>query len=300
MNGEKDSAPAVVEVGIAPAPEVDAAQVAAAIARYAEDTGGIECVYDATFGRIALRAGRERDLDLFVALLRAELDCPFRAGATQVIYRERLAQRVDIDHCHKKQSGGSGEFARVKVTLVPGEPGSGVQFFDQVPDGNVPADYIPSVETGMREMADCGHLIGFPIVDFEFHLTDGAWHDIDSSPLAFEIAGRGAMREGAEKAGIKILEPIMKLAVLAPRYLVAAVRKDLVERRGTIHESETGVEDMTVALVPTAMLFGYDRDLAVLSHGQADVAMVFDHYADVPSECIDPLDSFAAALAIGG
>jgi elongation factor G len=300
MNDDKDVAPAVIEVGIKPAVESDEAQLAEAIARYAEDTGGIECTYDATFGRIALRAGRERDLDLFVARLRTELDCPFQAGWTQVIYRERLAQRVDIDHCHKKQSGGSGEFACVKVTLVPGEPGSGIVFFDEVAGGNVPAAFIPSVEKGMREKAASGHLLGFPIIDFEFHLTDGAWHDVDSSPQAFEIAGRGAMRAGAEKAGIKIAEPIMKLAVLAPRHLVAAVRNDLIDRRGTIHDPDTDFGGVTVAFAPMAMLYDYARDLASLSDGQADVAMVFDHYAEVPPDCIEPIGPFPVAMATGG
>src|SRR3546814_2399477 len=148
--------------------------------------------------------------------MKREFKVEANVGAPQVAYRESLAKPVAVDYTHKKQSGGSGQFGRVKVEVTPGERGSGITFIDEIKGGNIPREYIPAVEKGFRESAENGHMIGFPIIDFEIKLVDGAYHDVDSSALAFEIAGRAAMREVAAKAGIKLLEPVMKVEVVTP------------------------------------------------------------------------------------
>jgi elongation factor G len=206
------------------------------------------------------------------------------AGAPQVAYRESLAKKVDVDYTHKKQSGGSGQFGRVKFTVEPGERGSGVVFVDEVKGGNIPKEYIPSVEKGIREIAATGSLIGFPIIDFTATLYDGAYHDVDSSALAFEITGRGAMREAAQKAGIKLLEPIMKVEVVTPEDYLGDVIGDLNSRRGQIQGTDSrGNAQVVEAMVPLANMFGYVNELRSFSQGRAQYTMQFSHYDEVPA-----------------
>jgi elongation factor G len=226
----------------------------------------------------------ELHLEILVDRMKREFKVEANVGAPQVAYRERLAKKVDIDYTHKKQSGGSGQFGRVKVTVVPGERGSGITFVDEVKGGNIPREYIPSVEKGMRETAESGALIGFPIVDFEIHLTDGAYHDVDSSALAFEITGRGAMREAAQKSGIKILEPIMGVEVVTPEDYLGDVIGDLNSRRGQIQGTDTrGNAQAVKALVPLANMFGYVNELRSFTQGRAQYTMQFSHYDEVPA-----------------
>src|SRR5690606_29354279 len=201
----------VIEVAVEPKTKADQEKMGIALNRLAQEDPSFRVSSDMESGQTIIKGMGELHLEILVDRMKREFKVEANVGAPQVAYRESLARKVDIDYTHKKQSGGSGQFGRVKMTVAPGERGTGIQFFDEVKGGNVPREYIPSVEKGMRETAETGSLIGFPIIDFEIHLTDGAYHDVDSSALAFEICARGAMREAARKSGIKLLEPIMKV-----------------------------------------------------------------------------------------
>jgi elongation factor G len=226
----------------------------------------------------------ELHLEILVDRMKREFKVDANVGAPQVAYRESLARPVDVTYTHKKQSGGSGQFGEVKVSLTPGERGTGVIFVDQVKGGNIPREYIPSVEKGMRETAETGSLIGFPIIDFEIRLLDGKYHDVDSSALAFEITGRGAMREAAQKAGIKLLEPIMKVEVVTPEDYLGDVIGDLNSRRGQIQGTDSrGNAQVVEAMVPLANMFGYVNELRSFSQGRAQYTMQFSHYDEVPA-----------------
>ena len=219
--------PFVVEIAVEPKNRADRAALRRALHRVLDGDRSLAACEDEETGQTIVRATDECRLDAVIVRLRHDLDQRLDVGALQVVYREYFAEPVELTYTHKRQSGGSGQFAEVKVKVVPGERGSGFVFFDEVKDGNIPKEYISSIETGMHETAQTGSLIGFPIVDFEVHLIDGKYHDVDSSALAFEICARGAMREAAQKAGIKILEPIMKLVVLTPDRWREAVVTDL-------------------------------------------------------------------------
>jgi elongation factor G len=226
----------------------------------------------------------ELHLEILVDRMKREFKVEANVGAPQVAYREYLAKPVELTYTHKKQSGGSGQFGEVKVKVVPGERGSGFQFLDEIKGGNIPREYIPSVEKGMRETAATGSLIGFPIVDFEVHLLDGKYHDVDSSALAFEITGRAAMREAAQKAGIKILEPMMKVEVVTPEDYLGDVIGDINSRRGQIQGTDSrGNAQVVEALVPLANMFGYVNQLRSGTQGRANFTMQFDHYEQVPA-----------------
>jgi elongation factor G len=230
----------------------------------------------------------ELHLDIIVDRMRREFKVEANVGAPQVAYRETLAKPVDVDFTHKKQSGGTGQFGRVKLKVTPGERGSGITFIDEVKGGNIPKEYIPSVEKGMRETAENGHLVGFPIIDFQIQLYDGAYHDVDSSALAFEITGRGAMREVASKAGIKLLEPVMKVEVVTPEDYMGDVIGDLNSRRGMIQGTDSrGNAQVVEAMVPLANMFGYVNQLRSFTQGRANYSMQFSHYEEVPQNVAD-------------
>ena len=216
----------VIELSVEPKTKADQEKMGVALNRLAREDPSFRVSSDAESGQTIIKGMGELHLEILVDRMKREFKVEANVGAPQVAYREYLAKPVDIDYTHKKQSGGSGQFGRIKATVIPGERGSGFQFFDEIKGGNIPKEYIPSVEKGMRETAETGSLIGFPIIDFEVHLTDGAYHDVDSSALAFEICARGAMREAAQKAGIKLLEPIMKVEVVTPEdYLGGRYRR---------------------------------------------------------------------------
>jgi elongation factor G len=226
----------------------------------------------------------ELHLEILVDRMKREFKVDANVGAPQVAYRESLARPVELTYTHKKQSGGSGQFGRVKVKVIPGERGQGVIFDDQIKGGNIPREYIPSVEKGMREQAESGYLVGFPIIDFTIQLYDGAYHDVDSSTIAFEIAGRGAMREAAQKAGIKLLEPIMKVEVVTPEDYLGDVIGDLNSRRGQIHGTDSrGNAQVVEANVPLANMFGYVNELRSFTQGRANYSMQFSHYDEGPA-----------------
>jgi elongation factor G len=274
----------VIEVAVEPKTKADQEKMGIALNRLAREDPSLRVSTDHESGQTIIKGMGELHLEITVDRMRREFKVEANVGAPQVAYREYLGKTVDIDYTHKKQSGGSGQFGRVKLTLVPGERGTGVLFFDEVKGGNIPKEYIPSVEKGMREIAATGSLIGFPIIDFEIHLTDGAYHDVDSSALAFEITGRAAMREGAQKAGIKLLEPIMKVEVVTPEDYLGDVIGDMNSRRGQIQGTDTRGNAQTVeAMVPLANMFGYVNQLRSFTQGRAQYSMEFSHYEEVPA-----------------
>ncbi len=274
----------VIEVSVEPKTKADQEKMGVALNRLAREDPSFRVSTDHESGQTILKGMGELHLEIMVDRMKREFKVEANVGAPQVAYREYLAKKVDIDYTHKKQSGGSGQFGRVKFTVTPGERGSGVVFKDEVKGGNIPKEYIPSVEKGMRETAATGSLIGFPIIDFEISLYDGAYHDVDSSALAFEICARGAMREAAQKAGIKLLEPIMKVEVVTPEDYLGDVIGDMNSRRGQIQGTDTRGNAQTVeAMVPLANMFGYVNTLRSFTQGRAQYSMQFSHYDEVPT-----------------
>lgn len=274
----------VIELSVEPKTKADQEKMGIALNRLAAEDPSFRVSTDHESGQTIIKGMGELHLEILVDRMKREFKVEANVGAPQVAYREYLAKKVDIDYTHKKQSGGSGQFGRVKVTVVPGERGSGFQFMDEIKGGNIPREYIPSVEKGFRETAMTGSLIGFPIIDFEVHLTDGAYHDVDSSALAFEICARGAMREAAQKAGIKLLEPIMKVEVVTPEDYLGDVIGDMNSRRGQIQGTDTrGNAQAVAAMVPLANMFGYVNQLRSFTQGRASYSMQFSHYEEVPA-----------------
>ncbi|TSB01517.1 elongation factor G [Sphingorhabdus contaminans] len=274
----------VIELSVEPKTKADQEKMGIALNRLSAEDPSFRVSTDHESGQTIIKGMGELHLDIIVDRMRREFKVEANVGAPQVAYREYLAREVDIDYTHKKQSGGSGQFGRVKFTVKPGERGSGIIFNDEVKGGNIPKEYIPSVEKGMRETAESGSLIGFPIIDFEITLYDGAYHDVDSSALAFEIAGRAAMREAAQKAGIKLLEPIMKVEVVTPEEYLGDVIGDMNSRRGQIQGTDSrGNAQVVEAMVPLANMFGYVNQLRSFTQGRANYSMIFHHYDEVPS-----------------
>ena len=274
----------VIELSVEPKTKADQEKMGLALNRLAAEDPSFRVSTDHESGQTIIKGMGELHLEILVDRMKREFKVEANVGAPQVAYREYLAKPVEVDYTHKKQSGGSGQFGRVKVSVKPGERGSGVVFIDEVKGGNIPREYIPSVEKGMRETAETGQLIGFPIIDFEIRLTDGAYHDVDSSALAFEITGRGAMREVAQKAGIKLLEPIMKVEVVTPEDYLGDVIGDMNSRRGQIQGTDSrGNAQAVNALVPLANMFGYVNQLRSFTQGRAQYTMQFSHYDEVPA-----------------
>jgi elongation factor G len=234
----------------------------------------------------------ELHLDIKVDILKRTYKVEANIGAPQVAYRETVTRKAEIDYTHKKQTGGSGQFARVKLAIEPGEPGSGFQFDSKIIGGSVPKEYIPGVEKGLKSVLDNGILAGFPVIDFKVSLVDGAYHEVDSSALAFEIASRAALREGIQKAGPKLLEPIMKVEVVSPEEYLGGIIGDLTSRRGQVQGQEMrGNATVMNALVPLANMFGYVNTLRSMSQGRASYTMQFDHYAQVPQNVAEEVQA---------
>jgi elongation factor G len=274
----------VIELSVEPKTKADQEKMGIALNRLAAEDPSFRVSTDHESGQTIIKGMGELHLDILVDRMRREFKVEANVGAPQVAYREYLAKKVDVDYTHKKQSGGSGQFGRVKFTVEPGERGQGIIFNDEVKGGNIPKEYIPSVEKGMRETAASGSLIGFPIIDFTITLYDGAYHDVDSSALAFEIAGRTSMREAAQKAGIKLLEPIMKVEVVAPDEYLGDVIGDMNSRRGQIQGTDSrGNAQVVEVMVPLANMFGYVNQLRSFTQGRANYSMFFSHYDEVPA-----------------
>jgi elongation factor G len=273
----------VISVAVEPKTKVDQEKMGIALNRLSQEDPSFRVKSDEESGQTIISGMGELHLDILVDRMKREFNVEANVGAPQVAYRESIAREVELDYTHKKQSGGSGQFARIKIRVTPGERGTGVLFKDEIKGGNIPKEYIPGVEKGVRDIAESGALIGFPIIDFSVTLLDGAYHDVDSSVLAFEIAGRGGMREAASKAGIKLLEPIMKVEVVTPEDHMGDVIGDISSRRGQISGSETrGPNTVVDATVPLANMFGYVNQLRSFTKGRATYSMQFDHYAEVP------------------
>ena len=274
----------VIELSVEPKTKADQEKMGVALNRLAAEDPSFRVSTDHESGQTIIKGMGELHLDILVDRMKREFKVEANVGAPQVAYRESLARAVEVDYTHKKQSGGSGQFGRVKVQVAPGERGSGISFIDEIKGGNIPREYIPAVEKGFRESAENGHMIGFPIIDFEIKLVDGAYHDVDSSALAFEIAGRAAMREVAAKAGIKLLEPVMKVEVVTPEDFMGDVIGDLNSRRGQIQGTDSrGNAQVVEALVPLANMFGYVNQLRSFTQGRAQYTMQFSHYEEVPT-----------------
>jgi elongation factor G len=278
----------VIEVAVEPKTKADQEKMGIALNRLAAEDPSFRVTTDHESGQTIIKGMGELHLEILVDRMKREFKVEANVGAPQVAYREYLAKPIELTYTHKKQSGGSGQFGEVKVKVVPGERGSGFQFIDEIKGGNIPREYIPSVEKGMKETAETGSLIGFPIVDFEVHLIDGKYHDVDSSALAFEITGRGAMREAAQKAGIKILEPMMKVEVVTPEDYLGDVIGDINSRRGQIQGTDSrGNAQVVEAIVPLANMFGYVNQLRSFTQGRAQYTMQFSHYDEVPQNVAD-------------
>ncbi|MGK2910333.1 MAG: elongation factor G [Sphingobium sp.] len=278
----------VIELSVEPKTKADQEKMGVALNRLAREDPSFRVSSDNESGQTIIKGMGELHLEILVDRMKREFKVEANVGAPQVAYREYLAKKVDVDYTHKKQSGGSGQFGRIKFTVEPGERGQGVIFNDEIKGGNIPKEYIPSVEKGIREIAATGSLIGFPIIDFTATLYDGAYHDVDSSALAFEICARGAMREAAQKAGIKLLEPIMKVEVVTPEDYLGDVIGDINSRRGQIQGTDSrGNAQVVEAVVPLANMFGYVNQLRSFTQGRAQYTMQFSHYEEVPQNVAD-------------
>ncbi len=278
----------VIEVAVEPKTKADQEKMGLALNRLAQEDPSFRVTSDVESGQTIIKGMGELHLEIIVDRMRREFKVEANVGAPQVAYRESLKKKVEVDYTHKKQSGGTGQFGRVKLVVEPGELGSGILFKDEIKGGVIPKEFIPPIEKGIREVAASGALIGFPIIDFSVRLIDGATHDVDSSALAFEITGRGAMREVADRAGIKLLEPMMKVEVVTPEDFMGDVIGDLNSRRGQIQGTDTrGNAQVIIALVPLANMFGYVNQLRGFTQGRAQYSMLFSHYEEVPSNVAD-------------
>jgi elongation factor G len=273
----------VIELSVEPKTKADQEKMGVALNRLAAEDPSFRVTTDHESGQTIIKGMGELHLDILVDRMKREFKVEANVGAPQVAYRESLSREVELTYTHKKQSGGSGQFGEAKVVVTPGERGQGIIFEDEIKGGNIPKEYIPSVEKGMREQAESGYLVGFPIIDFTIRLIDGKYHDVDSSTVAFEIAGRGAMREAANKSGIKLLEPVMKVEVVTPEDYLGDVIGDLNSRRGQIQGTDSrGNAQAVEAFVPLANMFGYVNELRSFTQGRAQYTMQFSHYDEVP------------------
>jgi elongation factor G len=229
----------------------------------------------------------ELHLDILIDRLKREFKVEANIGAPQVAYRETITKEIEVDYTHKKQSGGSGQFARVKMTFSP-NPDKDFEFLNSIKGGNIPTEYIPGVEKGLVQAKDAGIIAGFPAIDFKVNLHDGAYHDVDSSVMAFEIAARAAFREGMAKASPVLLEPIMKVECVTPEEYMGDIIGDLNSRRGQVNGMDArGNAQVINAMVPLANMFGYVNNLRSMSQGRAQYTMIFDHYDQVPQAVAD-------------
>ncbi|MBX9645986.1 MAG: elongation factor G [Xanthobacteraceae bacterium] len=273
----------VIEMAVEPKSKADQEKMGLALAKLAMEDPSFRVSTDSESGQTRIRGMGELHLDIKVDILRRTHKIDVNVGAPQVAYREKVSKKVEVDYTHKKQSGGTGQFARVKFTVEPNEPGAGYLFESKIVGGTVPKEYIPGVEKGLESVLGSGVVIGFPVVDLKVTLTDGAYHEVDSSAIAFEIASRQALREALQKGNSVLLEPIMKVEVVTPEDYTGSVIGDLNSRRGQIQGQDMrGNANVINAMVPLANMFGYVNNLRSFSQGRASYTMQFDHYEQVP------------------
>jgi elongation factor G len=278
----------VIEIAIEPKSKADQEKLGVALGKMVAEDPSFTVFTDQESGQTIMKGMGELHLDIKVDILKRTYKVEANIGAPQVAYRESLGRAVEIDYTHKKQTGGTGQFARVKIQFAPGLPGSGFVFEAKVVGGSVPKEFIPGVQKGLESVKDNGLLAGFPLIDFSATLVDGAYHDVDSSVLAFEIASRAAFRELREKGAPKLLEPIMKVEVLTPDEYLGDVIGDLNSRRGQIQGTDQrGNAQVITAFVPLANMFGYIGNLRGMSQGRAQFTMQYDHYDPVPPAVAD-------------
>ncbi|MGE0750387.1 MAG: elongation factor G [Variibacter sp.] len=274
----------VIEIAIEPKSKADQEKLGVALAKLAAEDPSFRVSTDQESGQTILKGMGELHLDIKVDILKRTYKVDANIGAPQVAYREKITKPVTKDYTHKKQTGGTGQYARVKFVVEPNEPGAGYVFESKIVGGNVPKEYIPGVEKGLDSVLGSGVLAGFPVVDLKVTLIDGAYHDVDSSALAFEIASRAALREALREGNSVLLEPIMKVEVVTPEDYTGSVIGDLNSRRGQIQGQDMrGNANVINAMVPLANMFGYVNTLRSMSQGRATFTMQFDHYEQVPS-----------------
>lgn len=280
----------VIEIAIEPKTKADQEKMGVALAKLVSEDPSFRVNTDQETGQTVIKGMGELHLEIKVDILRREYKVDANVGAPQVAYRETITKKGEIDYTHKKQSGGAGQFARIKLIYEPLEPGSGFVFESKIVGGSVPREYIPGVDKGLKSALENGVMAGFPMIDFKATLVDGAYHDVDSSVLAFEIAARAAFREGIPKCSPKILEPIMKVEVVTPEDYMGDVIGDLNSRRGQVTGmDQRGNARVINAMVPLANMFGYVNTLRSMSQGRAQFTMVFDHYEQVPQNIADEI-----------
>ena len=277
----------VIEIAIEPKSKNDQEKMSAGLQRLAAEDPSFQVSSDPESGQTIMRGMGELHLDILVDRLKREFKVEANIGAPQVAYRETITREAEIDYTHKKQSGGSGQFARVKMIFRPRAEG-GYDFKNSVVGGSVPKEYVPGVEKGLMQAKETGSIAGFPVIDFDVELIDGASHDVDSSVLAFEIAARAAFREAMQKAAPKLLEPVMKVEVITPEEYMGDIIGDLNSRRGQVGGmDQRGNARAIDAMVPLANMFGYINTLRSMSQGRAQYSMQFDHYEQVPQAVAD-------------
>jgi len=278
----------VIEVAVEPKTKADQEKMGVALNRLAQEDPSFRVTVDHESGQTVIKGMGELHLEILVDRMKREFKVEANVGAPQVAYRESLTRKAEVTYTHKKQTGGSGQYAEVKIIFEPREAGEGFEFVNDTVGGSVPKEYVPAVEKGIKSVAESGILAGFPVIDFRASLIDGKFHEVDSSALAFEIAARAAFREAGPKAGIKLLEPIMRVEVVTPEDFVGDVMGDLSGRRGQLTGTDQrGNAQVINAMVPLANMFGYVNTLRSMTQGRAQYTMHFDHYAQVPQAVQD-------------
>ena len=282
----------VIEVAVEPKTKADYEKMGQALGRLAQEDPSFRVTSDEESGQTIIKGMGELHLEILVDRMKREFKVEADVGAPQVAYRETITKDVEVDYTHKKQSGGAGQFARVKMKFKPLERNSGIKFNNTVVGGNIPKEYIPGVEKGINSASQNGVIAGYNVIDFEAEVYDGAYHDVDSSVLAFEIASRAAFREAVAKAGPKLLEPMMKVEVVTPEDYMGDIIGDLNSRRGQIEKMEDrGNAKVVSSVVPLANMFGYVNNLRSMSQGRASYTMLFSHYDVVPSNVEEEIKS---------
>ena len=285
----------VIEIAVEPKTKADQEKMSLALGRLASEDPSLRLSSDEESGQTILKGMGELHLEIIIDRMKREFKVEANVGAPQVAYRETFGVKHQVDYTHKKQSGGSGQFARVIIDFEPVKPGEGFSFESKVVGGSVPREFIPGVQKGIEQQMGTGVMAGFPVIDFKATLVDGAYHDVDSSVMAFEIAARAAFREGMRAASPKLLEPVMKVEVVTPEDYMGDIIGDLSSRRGMVQGmDQRGNARVINAMVPLANMFGYVNTLRSMSQGRAQFTMVFDHYSDVPQSVAEEIKAKVA------
>ena len=278
----------VIEIAVEPKTKADQEKMGEALGRLAKEDPSFRVTSDEESGQTIIKGMGELHLDIIVDRMKREFKVEANVGAPQVAYRETIQNATEFDYTHKKQSGGAGQFARVKLLVEPLEPGKGREVESKIKGGSIPKEFIPGVEKGIETVSDNGILAGFPIIDYKVTILDGLHHDVDSSVLAFELASRACFKEACTRGTLKLLEPIMRVEVVTPEDYMGDVIGDLNSRRGQINTQEQrGNATVITAMVPLANMFGYINSLRSMSQGRAQYSMFFDHYSKVPQNVQD-------------